>query len=91
MSSLRPYSAADPRPRSRIQTANQPLHSGPSSSSMLNHDVQPAQRRPAAGNYSNMTSSAVARDQFGGYNQHVGTISQTGLRALGGLLHTTTS
>lgn len=45
------------------------------------------QRRPTAGNHSNMTSSAAARDNLGGYNQNMGTITQNGLRVLDGLLH----
>lgn len=80
MSSLRPYSATDVRSRSRAQTPNQPVV----------HDSA-AQRRPVYGNYSNMTSATMARDRYGGYAQNVGTISQTGMKNLGGLLHTTTS
>lgn len=38
-----------------------------------------------------MTSTMMARDNLGGYNQTMGTLSQNGLRVLDGLLHNTTS
>jgi hypothetical protein len=31
----------------------------------------------------------IARDNLGGYNQNMGTITQNGLRVLDGLLHNT--
>jgi hypothetical protein len=37
-----------------------------------------------------MTSSIIARDNLGGYNQNMGTITQNGLRVLDGLLHNAT-
>jgi hypothetical protein len=50
----------------------------------------PQQRRPTYGNYSNTTVSGVARDNLGGYNQNMGTLTQNGLRVLDGLLHNAT-
>jgi hypothetical protein len=60
---------------------------GPSSSSFGSYSGQFQQRRPMYGNYSNTTTSAVARDNLGGYNQNMGTLTQNGLRVLDGLLH----
>ena len=42
------------------------------------------------GNYSNTTTSAIARDNLGSYNQNMGTLTQNGLRVLDGLLHNAT-
>ncbi|CAF0830657.1 unnamed protein product [Adineta ricciae] len=90
MSSLRPGSAADTRSKSRLQSASPApqsyLNTSPSAfGSTYGHQQQA--RRPAYSNQSNMTSSMMARDNFGGYNQAMGTITQNGLRVLDGLLH----
>lgn len=37
-----------------------------------------------------MTSTMMARDNLGSYNQNMGTITQNGLRVLDGLLHNPT-
>ena len=76
MSSLRPSSAVDPRTKARLNSTStiQQFHSG-SSSAFGSYSSQ-QQRRPMLGNYSNMTSSILARDKLGGYSQDMGTISQ---------------
>jgi len=89
MSSLRPNSAADNRLKSRLQSATtttQQFQSGSTSSVFSNY---PNRRQPT-GNYSNMTSTIMARDNLGNYHQNLGTISQNGLRVLDGLLNNTT-
>jgi hypothetical protein len=68
----------------------QQLTAGTSSSSFGSYTGQYHQRRPTYGNYSNTTTSAVARDNLGGYNQNMGTLTQNGLRVLDGLLHNAT-
>ncbi|CAF2479680.1 unnamed protein product [Rotaria sp. Silwood2] len=92
ISSLRPNSAVDIRPKSRFHSAStvQQVNSGTSSSAFGSYSGQQQQRRPTYGNYSNMTSSMMARENLGGYNQNMGTISQNGLRVLDGLLHNAT-
>lgn len=61
---------------------------GPTSNSAFGSYATPSQRRSQMGNYSsNLTASMAARDTFGGYNQHMGTITQNGLRVIDGLLH----
>ncbi|CAF3650776.1 unnamed protein product [Adineta steineri] len=89
ISTLRPNSAADTRPKSRLNstTAIQQSNTGTSPSMFGSNYNQQQQRRPAYGNQSNMTSSMVARDNLGGYHQNMGTITQNGLRVLDGLLH----
>lgn len=74
---------------------NQPqITAGPPSSSSFGtyngQYQQQQQRRPPYGNYSNTTTSAVARDNLGGYSQNMGTLTQNGLRVLDGLLHNAT-
>lgn len=92
MSSLRPNSAADLRTKTRSQSSSsmaQTHQPGPSSNSAFGSYGTSSYRRSQMGNYSNMTSSMVARDTLGGYNQHMGTITQNGLRVVDGLLHQT--
>jgi hypothetical protein len=61
------------------------------SSNTFGIQSNPTQRRSTGHNYANATSSMLARDNFGGYSQHMGTITQNGLRLVDGLLHSTTS
>ena len=70
--------------------SNQQQTTGASTSSFGTYTTQYQQRRPIYGNYSNTTTSTVARDNFGGYNQTMGTLTQNGLRVLDGLLNNTT-
>ena len=63
------------------------ITAGTSSSSFGTYAGQYQQRRPMYGNYSNTTTSAVARENLGGYNQNIGTLSQSGLRIIDGILH----
>jgi len=89
MSSLRPNSAADNRAKLRYHSASTVQQINPNgTSSFGSYSGQP--RRPTYGNYSNMTSSMMARENLGGYNQNMGTITQNGLRVLDGLLHNAT-
>jgi hypothetical protein len=91
MSSLRPNSAADSRSKARFHSASTVQQLNPGVSSAFgSYSGQQQQRRPTYGNYSNMTSSTMARDNLGGYNQNMGTITQNGLRVLDGLLHNAT-
>lgn len=72
-------------------TYNQPhITAATSSSAFGTYTGQYQQRRPTYGNYSNTTTSALARDNLGSYNQTMGTLTQNGLRVLDGLLHNTT-
>jgi hypothetical protein len=70
-----------------MNSNQQQITAGTSSSSFGSYAGQYQQRRPIYGNYSNTTTSAVARDNLGGYNQNMGTLTQNGLRVLDGLLH----
>ena len=92
MSSLRPNSAADLRAKTRSHSTSsmaQTPQPGPSSASAFGSYATPSQRRSQMGHYSNMTSTMMARDTLGGYNQQMGTITQSGLRVIDGLLHQT--
>ncbi|CAF3276958.1 unnamed protein product [Rotaria socialis] len=97
VSTLRPTSAADSRAKQRFQSASALTHNqqqpsaGPSSSSVGSYIGQyQQQRRQTYGNYSNTTTSTVARDNLGSYSQNMGTLTQSGLRVLDGLLHNAT-
>ncbi|CAF1442852.1 unnamed protein product [Rotaria magnacalcarata] len=94
-SSLRPSSAVEIRPKARVYSGSNvhQFNANASSSAFGSYSgqQQPAPRRSTYGNYSNMTSSMIARDNLGGYSQNMGTISQSGLRVLDGLLHNTTT
>ncbi|UJR35938.1 hypothetical protein I4U23_028679 [Adineta vaga] len=93
ISSLRPNSAADIRPKSRLQSASAIPQSNIGASPSVfgsTYSHQQPSRRPTYANQSNTTSSMIARDNFGGYNQTMGTITQNGLRVLDGLLHNAT-
>ena len=72
----------------------QQFTSNPTSSAGCNafpsQQQQQQQRRPTMGNYSNMTPTMMARENLGGYNQNMGTITQSGMRLLDGLLHNAT-
>lgn len=70
-----------------MNTNQQQITAGTSSSSFGTYTGQYQQRRPMYGNYSNTTTSTIARDNLGNYNQNMGTLSQSGLRVLDGLLH----
>lgn len=93
MSSLRPNSAVDARAKARYHSASNAQQYNPlttSTSAFGSYSVQQPVRRPAYGNYSNMTPSMMARENLGGYSQNMGTITQNGLRVLDGLLHNAT-
>ena len=68
----------------------QQYNAGMSSSSFGSYAGQYQQRRSTYGNYSNTTTLTAARDNLGGYSQHMGTLTQNGLRVVDGLLHNAT-
>jgi hypothetical protein len=90
MSSLRPNSAADNRSKPRLHSASTVQQLNPIAPSSFGSYSGLQQRRPLHGNFSNTTSSMIARENLGGYNQNVGTMTQNGLRVLDGLLHNAT-
>ena len=92
MSSLRPNSSIDTRGKPRFYSTTNFQQPNTNSSSSFGYypPQQQQQRRPTLANYSNMTSSTMARENLGGYNQNMGTITQNGLRVLDGLLHNAT-
>ncbi len=90
MSSLRPNSAIDNRSKARFHSASTIQQLNPTTSSVFGYNSNQQQHRPTLANYSNMTSSTIARDNLGNYNQSMGTITQNGLRVLDGLLNNAT-